>query len=323
MTAQASDSSARGPTSPYVDLQINGLAGIDFNAIDLSDDAWEQACLALYRDGTERFLPTLITDSIDALDRKLRRLGELVKNPPASHRAIAEGIHLEGPFLSPLPGYIGAHPSQHARDADIELLKRWQDRSQGQIRMVTLAPERDPSGICTRWLADQGILVAAGHTDATMDQLQQAIDQGLTLFTHLGNACPMRMHRHDNIIHRALSLRSMLRYTMIADGHHLPSWLLEAWIDLIGVDRVAIVSDAISAAGLPAGMHRLGEQVVAVGKDGVPRSPDESHFVGSGMTLGRMDRQLSGRNRFPADVCRRLFRDNAAAWLDSAPDQTG
>ena len=115
----------------------------------------------------------------------------------------------------------------------------------------------------------------------------------------------------------------MLRYTMIADGHHLPSWLLEAWIDLIGVDRVAIVSDAISAAGLPAGMHRLGEQVVAVGKDGVPRSPDESHFVGSGMTLGRMDRQLSGRNRFPADVCRRLFRDNAAAWLDSAPDQTG
>jgi N-acetylglucosamine-6-phosphate deacetylase len=299
----------------YVDLQVNGLAGVDFNSLDLSDALWIEACRALHRDGTRRFLPTLITDSIEALDQKMVRLGKLLELHPEADQSIAEGIHLEGPFLSPLSGYIGAHPQRHARQADLDLIQRWQDLSQGKIRMVTLAPEQDPSGQCVRWLADQGILVAAGHTNATLDELKQAINNGLTIFTHLGNACPMQVNRHDNIIQRAISLRAQLRFTMIADGHHIPYWLLQSWVDTIGSDRIAIISDAISAAGLPPGMHRLGDQTVAVGNDGVPRSEDGTHFVGSGMTLGMMHRQMKERHLFPAETLQSLLVHNATHWL--------
>jgi N-acetylglucosamine-6-phosphate deacetylase len=299
----------------YVDLQINGVAGIDFNSIDLSSDAWSEACLALGQDGTGYFLPTLITDSVERLNQKLKRLGELVTTSTGPNAACPIGIHLEGPFLSSVPGYIGAHPSQVARDADLEQMKRWQEISQGNIRVVTLAPERDPTGACIGWLADHGVVVAAGHTDASLDQLKRAIDNGLTLFTHLGNACPMLLPRHDNIIQRALSLRRHLRYTMIADGYHLPYWLVADWVDRLGADRVAIISDAISAACLPAGIYRLGERSVRVGDDGVPRSEDGSHFVGSGMTLGMMDRGLAQYCPWPAETRTKLFRDNAAAWL--------
>lgn len=305
-----------GTTPPLlVDLQINGLAGIDFNAAQLSMDQWAAACHALYLDGTHRFLPTLITDALEALDRKIAGLGELLRQPRASQHAHAVGIHLEGPFLSHLPGYIGAHPSRFAIPAEVDLMKRWQDLSGGCIRMVTLAPERDPTGACTRWLADQGILVAAGHTDATLDQLRRSLDNGLTIFTHLGNACPMLLPRHDNIIHRALALRHVLRYTVIADGHHVPDWLLQSWINTIGEDRIAIISDAISAAGLPAGLHRLGDRTVRVGDDGVPRSEDGSHFVGSGMTLGMMARRLAAYGTWSDATRRKLLHDNAAAWL--------
>ncbi|MFN9716301.1 MAG: N-acetylglucosamine-6-phosphate deacetylase [Planctomycetota bacterium] len=308
--------SSRNPVPlRYVDLQINGLAGIDLNSIDLPTGAWHAACLALGQDGTSNFLPTLITDSVERLSHKLKRLGELVSASTGPSEAIPLGIHLEGPFLSSIPGYIGAHPSQFARDADLEQMKRWHEISQGNIRMVTLAPERDPDGACTRWLADQGVVVAAGHTDASLDQLKLAIDNGLTLFTHLGNACPMLLPRHDNIILRALSLRRYLRYTMIADGHHLPYWLVADWVDRIGSDRVAFISDAISAACLPAGIYRLGERSVRVGDDGVPRSEDGSHFVGSGMTLGMMDRHLARHCPWSAEARTKLFRDNAAEWL--------
>lgn len=306
----------------FVDLQINGVAGIDFNASDLSKQSWFDACSILHQDGTQVFLPTLITDSVDALNRKLERLRDLLDAPGNAGNARPLGVHLEGPFLSSLPGYIGAHPSQHARDADLEQLKRWHDLTDGHLRMVTLAPERDPSGACTRWLADQGVLVAAGHTDATLDQLKRSIDDGLTIFTHLGNACPMSLSRHDNIIQRALSLRKHLRYTLIADGHHLPFWLLQSWIDIVGIDRVAIISDAISAAGLPAGLHQLGDRSVLVGEDGVPRSEDGSHFVGSGMTLGMMDRQISQIGSWTEESRRKLLGDNAMKWLGAREDGT-
>jgi N-acetylglucosamine-6-phosphate deacetylase len=305
----------------YVDLQINGIAGIDFNASDLSTECWNHACQALEEDGTEIFLPTLITDSMEGLNRKLERLAELLEATPIAKDTLPLGIHLEGPFLSEKHGYIGAHPKQYACDADLEQLKRWQELSRNHIRMVTLAPERDPSAVCTRWLADQGILVAAGHTDATIDQLKQAIDNGLTIFTHLGNACPMLLPRHDNIIQRALSLRKQLKYTLIADGHHLPYWLLQQWIEVIGEDRVAIVSDAISAAGLPPGMHRLGERSVLVGDDGVPRSEDGSHFVGSGTTLGTMEQQLEREFSWPVQTRRKLLRENALTWLGTKGTQ--
>jgi len=320
MSSNTENTGSYGDPVSFVDLQINGLAGIDFNAEQLSEQAWRVACEALSKDGTRYFLPTLITDSVEALEQKLKRLGPWIDSPSLAGYAQPLGIHLEGPFLSAEPGFIGAHPGEFARDVDLELMKRLQDLGHGKIRMVTLAPERDSGARCIRWLADQGIVVAAGHTDASLDQLKRAVDQGLTLFTHLGNACPANLPRHDNIIQRALALRNFLRYTLIADGYHVPYWLLNSWIEILGEDRVAIISDAISAAGLPAGMYRLGSRNVHVGQDGVPRSEDGTHFVGSGMTLGRMAQTTVQHCPWSSEVRAKLFRDNAMRWIGLTKD---
>jgi N-acetylglucosamine-6-phosphate deacetylase len=306
----------------YVDLQINGIGGIDFNESNLSALSWERALEWLAQDGTSDFLPTLITDSVDSLCLKLANLSRLceasVQKPEGACKAA--GIHLEGPFLCDHFGYIGAHPKQHARPLELDALKRLVDAANGWIRLVTLAPECDPKGRGIEYLAQEDILIAAGHCNPSIDQLRCAIDSGLSLFTHLGNACPASIPRHENIIHRVLSLRDSLRVTLIADGFHLPLWLLDSWVDWFGENRVAIVSDAISAAGLAPGIYQLGAQKVAVGADGVPRSADQTHFVGSGATLGRMRNLCESHLSWSSERIEKLFKTNAAQWLGLPSD---
>lgn len=306
----------------YVDLQINGIGGIDFNESNLSALSWERALEWLAQDGTTDFLPTLITDSVDSLCLKLANLSKLceasVQKPEGACKAV--GIHLEGPFLSGQVGYIGAHPKQHARPLELDALKRLVDAANGWIRLVTLAPECDPNGRGIEYLAQEDILIAAGHCNPSIDQLRCAIDSGLSLFTHLGNACPASIPRHENIIHRVLALRDALRITLIADGFHLPLWLLDSWVDWFGDHRVAIVSDAISAAGLAPGIYQLGAQKVAVGADGVPRSADQTHFVGSGATLGRMRNLCESHLSWSSERIEKLFKTNAAQWLGLPSD---
>jgi N-acetylglucosamine-6-phosphate deacetylase len=106
--------------------------------------------------------------------------------------------------------------------------------------------------------------------------------------------------------------------TLIADGHHLPIWLLETWVDWFGEDNVAIISDAISAAGLQPGIYQLGDRQVAVGTDGVPRSQDRSHFVGSGATLGRMHAICQAELGWNEQRIEKVFRNNAFRWLGIA-----
>jgi N-acetylglucosamine-6-phosphate deacetylase len=301
--------------SNFIDLQINGCWGIDFNAAELSQHDWHLACKQLNDVGTSEFLPTIITDSLDSMVTKIQRLADYCERNREGE-ASATGIHVEGPFISPVTGYIGAHPRPHAIPASLDAAKQLVDAGRGWVRMVTLAPEMDRDASVVRYLADQRILVAAGHTNATIDELQQAIDGGLRCFTHLGNGCPAEMPRHDNIIHRVMKLRDQLTVTLIADGHHLPSWLLQIFIEWFGEDRAIIVSDAISAAGLPSGYHTLGNRRVWVGDDGVPRSEDRSHFVGSGALLDKMLPLLRDECRYSSSSLTKMFRENAKQLLD-------
>jgi N-acetylglucosamine-6-phosphate deacetylase len=301
----------------FIDLQINGCWGIDFNSSELSEHNWHLACKRLHDSGTSEFLPTIITDSVDAMVAKIRRLADYCEQRREGH-SVATGIHIEGPFISPVTGYIGAHPPSHAIPASIDVAKRLVEAGRGWVRMVTLAPEMDAEARVVRFLVDQGILVAAGHTNATIEQLQRSIDAGLGCFTHLGNGCPAEMPRHDNIIHRVMRFRERLTVTLIADGHHLPGWLLQIFIEWFGVDRSIIVSDAISAAGLPSGYHTLGNRRVWVGDDGVPRSEDRSHFVGSGALLDKMLPLLRDEQCYSPSSLEKMFRENARRLLDNA-----
>ena len=268
----------------FFDLQVNGYAGTDFNQEDLSADALHAACQRLTDDGVSGILATVITEESGTMARRLKRLADLRSRDPLAQRIIA-GIHIEGPFLNPAPGYRGAHPEDAIRPADPEIMQRLLDAACGLTRLVTLAPECDPALRVTRLLAEQGIVVAAGHTDASLDTLDAAIDAGLSLFTHVGNGCPMTMNRHDNIIQRALSRSDRLRLCFIADGVHIPFFALTNYLKIAGMSRAIIVTDAIAAAGLGPGRYRLSRWEVIVGEDGAARAPDNAHLVGSAVTM--------------------------------------
>jgi N-acetylglucosamine-6-phosphate deacetylase len=189
-------------------------------------------------------------------------------------------------------------------------MKQLLEATGGLTKIVTLAPECDPDFKVTRMLANQGITVSAGHTDASLDQLQRAIDAGLSMFTHVGNGCPMLMHRHDNIIQRALSLSDRLWLTFIADGAHVPWPALGNYLRCAGLDRCIVVSDAIAAAGLGPGRYTLGHWDIMIGEDMVARAPDGSHLVGSAGTMDRSTKNLRGHLQLSDVEVRQLTCDN-------------
>ena len=296
-------------SSAFFDLQVNGYGGIDFNQDDLTAEGLHRACERLEADGVIGILATVITDDLNRMARRLANLVRLREADPLAKRLIP-GLHIEGPFLSPVQGYRGAHPLDAIRPAKCEEMQRLLDAGGGLVKLVTLAPEQDNGANVIRLLAAQGIRISAGHTDASIDQLRAALDAGLTLFTHLGNGCPMQMHRHDNIVQRALSLSDRLQIMFIADGTHVPYTALRNYLRLTGTDTTIVVSDAIAPAGLGPGRYTLGRWDLLIGDDMVARAPDGSHFVGSAITLKQAYANLVGPVGLSAEQASRLTRDN-------------
>ncbi len=278
------------------DLQVNGYAGIDFNtgygktnSNDSSDrlitsDQLLFACKKLYEDGIEKILLTIITDHIPSMYKCINNISKIIEKEKFIKNIIT-GFHIEGPFINPSDGYRGAHPLDAIKPASIEDMKKILEAGEGKIKIVTLAPEQDKNFKVTNMLIKKGIVVSAGHTDASLEQLKGAIDSGLSMFTHLGNGCPKQVPRHDNIIQRVLSLSGRLWISFIADGFHIPFFVLKNYITLAGINHCVIVSDAIAPAGLGPGKYTLGRWNVSVGKDLVVRSPDDSHLIGSAISL--------------------------------------
>ncbi len=297
----------------YLDLQVNGYAGIDFNRDGLQPDDLHRVCERLDADGVARFLPTVITDDLDAMCRRLSALASFRERDPLAARLIT-GLHIEGPFLNEQDGYRGAHPRDAIRPAELDSMARLLDAAAGLARIVTLAPERDEGFVVTRMLAARGIIVSAGHTDASLDQLRGAIDAGLSMFTHLGNGCPMQMPRHDNIVQRTLSLGDRLWMSFIADGAHVSFPALGNYLRLAG-DRAIVVSDCTAPAGLGPGRYTLGRWDIVVGDDMVPHAPDRSHLVGSGITMKRSAENLRTALGLSEAAIRRLTADNPRAVL--------
>jgi N-acetylglucosamine-6-phosphate deacetylase len=268
----------------FLDLQVNGYVGVDFNRDEpLLEPEIEKLCASLTAGHVQGILATIITDSLPVMERRLQQLVHWHR-ASSEFRQIVRGIHIEGPFLNPADGYRGAHPADAVMKANPEAMARLLEAAGDLTRLVTLAPEQDPDGSVTRMLRDRGIVVSAGHTNASEEQLRLAIDSGLQMFTHLGNGCPQTLPRHDNIVQRVLSLRGQIWLCFIADGAHIPFFALKNYLDLAGLEKSIVVTDAISAAGLGPGRYSLGRWTLDI-LDGVARSPDGSHLVGSVVTM--------------------------------------
>ena len=293
----------------YFDLQVNGYGGVDFNQDDLTAEQLHAACEKLREDQVGAVLATVITESIDSMAHRLRRIVELREQDPLAREMIA-GLHVEGPFINEQDGYRGAHPLDAVMPADVDVMDRLLDAGAGLTRIVTLAPERDDGLRVTRFLAEKGIVVSAGHCDPSMDELEAAVDAGLSMFTHLGNGAPMMMHRHENIIQRALSLSDRMWLGLIADGTHLPFFMFGNILKLAGTDRCFVVSDAIAPAGLGPGRYTVSRWDLVIGDDLVARAPDGSHFVGSAISMPRSAENLRSRVALSEDEIIQLTRTN-------------
>ena len=304
--------------SGYVDLQVNGYAGVDFNDPAVTREHLRSAAQAMADDGVVAALPTVITGPRESMCLCIARIASAIRECDVVAR-VFRGIHVEGPFLSTTAGFIGAHPVENASPQDLQLLEQLLEAGEDQIRLVTLAPEIDAGGAMTRLCAERGIRVAAGHTDAHIDQLACCIESGLSLFTHLGNGCPNLLHRHDNIIFRVLLMADRLHISVIADGFHIPEALFRLYLRVIPREHFLVVSDAISAAGLGPGTYQLGARSVKIGEDRAARDPSGEHFVGSASRMRDADRwleetiQLDPMHRFD------LLANNPARFLGISP----
>ncbi|MCC9655414.1 N-acetylglucosamine-6-phosphate deacetylase [Rhodopirellula halodulae] len=307
-------SSQSSKTARYVDLQVNGYAGVDFNADSLSTEQVRQACDAMRNDHVDSCLATVITDSLDAMITRISRLADAAESD-SEIAGVISGIHVEGPFLSPVNGYVGAHPPTAIREANRSDAERLVEAGRGRVRLLTLAPEQDRSGAVTRWLSDQGIIVAAGHTNASLSELDTAIDNGLKMFTHLGNACPPDIPRHDNIIQRVLSRAERLSISFIADGFHIPMMALRNYLNCVPDGNVVIVSDAISAAGLGPGTYHLAGQDVHVDEDGAAWAACRTHFAGCATPVQAMVGKLQSELGMDARRIDQWTRINPAGLL--------
>jgi len=243
----------------FIDLQLNGAFGIDFTA--RPERVGEVAAL-LPSMGVTSFLPTVITSPPEITARAVDVIDGLRDTRPDGAARIL-GLHLEGPFLN--PQRRGAHPPQHLRPPSIEEVRGW-TRSTA-VAMVTLAPELDGALDVIAELHNHGVVVCAGHTASERRELEQAVSAGLTGATHLYNAMGAMSARAPGTIGATIANEAIIT-GIIVDGIHVDPIMVALALRVLGPDRLALVTDAIAALGLPHGSYGVGETQVTVDETG-------------------------------------------------------
>ena len=268
----------------FVDIHVHGGGGASYTDASYTEDAPATAAGFHLRYGTTTTLASLVTVGPAELTAGVRALAE------ETRQGTIAGIHLEGPWLS--PAHCGAHDHTLLRDPDPAEIDAVLAAGGGAIRMVTLAPELPGSQWAIQRFLDAGVVVAVGHTDATYEQTRQAVALGATVGTHLFNAMPPLHHREPG---PALALLEDPRVTLeiIADGVHVHPAVVQAVIEAAGPDRVALVTDAVAAAGSVDGSFRLGTVPIDV-VSGVARVRGTSTIAGSTATMDQLFRTAAG-----------------------------
>ncbi len=303
-----------------IDIQINGYGGVDFNAPDADIERIDAATRRLWRAGVTAFCPTIVTESFDHISKRLSNLVLAAEESPEFARAMI-GVHLEGPFISPEDGPRGAHPKRHVRAPDWEEFQRWQDAARGRIRILTLSPEWPGALDFIERAAASGVVVAIGHTAATPARIADAARAGARLSTHLGNGSHAKIDRHPNYIWEQLA-NDDLWASFIVDGHHLPPSVVKCFLRSKGVARSVLVTDAIAAAGLPAGRYRLGDVEVEVTTARRVNLPGTPYLAGSVLEMNEAVAKTVQYSDATLDDALRMASANPAELLGVA-DQFG
>ncbi|HLJ50454.1 MAG TPA: amidohydrolase family protein [Bryobacteraceae bacterium] len=266
----------------FIDIQVNGFAGVDYNSPVASAEDIAHSIRCLYATGVTRFFPTVITGSPHDMAGALRNLAHargVIHEGPAM-----EGFHVEGPFISPDDGPRGAHPKQWVRPPDLNEFHRMQDAAQDLIRLITVSPEWPETAHFIEEVVREGVAVSIGHTKAEAGQINDAVKAGATLSTHLGNGAHSVMTRHPNYIWEQLA-EDRLAASFIVDGIHLGKSFLRVALRAKGVERAVLITDAVMPAGCSPGQYKLGEVDVELHPDGSVRLLGGTRLAGSALLL--------------------------------------
>jgi N-acetylglucosamine-6-phosphate deacetylase len=291
----------------FVDPHVHGGGGGDFTRADPASHARAAAFHA--RHGTTSLVATTVSAGAAELRATVAALGGVVDRPSQGARVV--GIHLEGPFLC--ESRRGAQDPAHLRPPDVGELERLADVSGGAVSLITLAPELPGATALIRRARQLGIVAAAGHTDATYAQMLAARDAGVAVVTHTYNGMRGLHHREPGALGAALDLGE-LTCEVIADLVHAHPAAIRLLVRAKGPHGVVLVTDAISAAGMPDGSHSLGGSQVEV-VDGQARLPDSDTIAGSTVTMDAAVRNAVAH--LPADMPQvsRMASGNAARLL--------
>jgi N-acetylglucosamine-6-phosphate deacetylase len=266
-----------------IDNQINGYANVDFSGTALTASGIVDAAKAIWRSGVTTFLPTLITGSHENLVRNFGVLNEALILDSRLAGSVP-GYHLEGPYISPDDGYRGCHPVQHVRKPLWDEFIEYQRAAGGKIIQVTLAPELEGAMDFIRLCRLNGIVVAMGHTNSTTAEINEAVDAGVSLSTHLGNGCANFIHRHFNPIWPQLA-NEKLTATIIADGFHLLPEELKVFRKVKGPDKLILTSDVIYLAGMAPGKYTFLESEVVLTVEGMLKNTVMNCLAGASFPL--------------------------------------
>lgn len=296
----------------YVDLQVNGGVGVDFSDPALTADMFMKAAEHVFASGTEIFLPTLVTSPAEVYFRNLA----LIRETCEKHGILKQvpGVHLEGPFISPEPGAVGAHRACDVRDPDPALLTEIVRRSGGFVKLLTVAAERPRAAELISAARELGIIVSCGHQLAGSEELQAAVRAGARLLTHLGNGCPNRIDRHRNPIWAGMACDG-LTAMIITDGHHLPPELIRCIFRVKGADRVIVTSDAAPVAGLPPGKYDIWGNDAVLEPNGRYHNPAKGCLVGSSASMKDCADHLRSLGVATEDEIRKMTRLNPLAMI--------
>lgn len=275
----------------WIDLQVNGYAGVDYNSPVTPHEEIARSIQVLHSTGTARFFPTVITGSPDNMTGSLQNLAK-AKESLAEGGAM-EGFHVEGPHISPEDGPRGAHPERWVRPPDINEYRRWQEVTDGQIRLVTISPEWPEAPKYIESLVQDGVVISIGHTKATAQQIQDAVSAGATKSTHIGNGAHSMLQRHPNYIWEQLA-EDRLTAGFIVDGIHLGPAFFKVALRAKTVARALLVTDASMPACAAPGIYKLGEQEVELTADNRVVLLGQNRLAGSAL---RMDRAIENTMR--------------------------
>ncbi|GLC88824.1 N-acetylglucosamine-6-phosphate deacetylase [Lysinibacillus piscis] len=292
----------------YIDMHIHGSAQMD--TMDATDESLHTMAQSLAKEGTTSFLATTMTQSFDNIEQALANVAQFV---PRADEAEVLGVHLEGPFVS--KKRAGAQPVEYMVPLNIDVFMKWQALSGYKIKEVTLAPEEAQSLEDVRKIAQSGVVVSIGHSDATFEQMVEAVQYGVTQGTHLYNQMRPFHHRDPGTVGGVL-LQEAVKAEMIVDFIHMHKDAAQLAYRLKGADGIILITDAMRAKGMPYGEYDLGGQVVHVTEHGAHLA--NGALAGSILTMDQAVRNMQLVTNCSLEELVKMSSYNAAEQLSLA-----